>query len=187
MNVSGSVSFVANLGTALRALNPAGYNCSAIQANMIGGRSLGRSFCNSGLYPARGIRSCPVLPAASRSRLLRSSRAARRGFLLHGLQRRPGPLFFGSPREHSVNSRSLVGPRRFTLRGPGPTGRSEGLSGNWGWPPTPVLRASGSADHVAPCLTPCCSGRVTVAAQPVVPSPPVSLSRHLLRAAEHAR
>jgi hypothetical protein len=60
MNVTGSVSFVANLGTARRALNPAGYNCSAIQNYMIGRRSVGRSSCKSCLYPARGIRPYPA-------------------------------------------------------------------------------------------------------------------------------
>jgi hypothetical protein len=60
MNITGSVSFVANLGTALRALNPAGYNCSAMPHYMIGRRSIGRSSCNPGLYPAPGIRPCPA-------------------------------------------------------------------------------------------------------------------------------
>jgi len=187
MNVTGSVSFVANLGAARWALNSAGYYCSAIQNYMIGRRSLGCSSCNWGLYPARSIRPCSVLPAVSRSRLLRSARAARRSLIRHGLQRRPGPIFFGSLRRHSVHSRSLVGPRLCTLRGPGPTGRSEVLSGIRGWPPTPVLRAPGSAGHVAPCLTPCCSGRVTVAAQLGFHSRPGLLSPHLPRAAEHAR
>jgi hypothetical protein len=58
VTATGFVSFVANLGTARRALNPAGYNCSAIQSYMIGRRSIGRLPCNSGLYPARGFRPC---------------------------------------------------------------------------------------------------------------------------------
>jgi hypothetical protein len=166
MNVTGSVSFVANLGAAQWALNPAGYNCPAIQEHMIGRRSLGRSSSNSGLYPARGIRPCPMLPTASRSRLLWFARAARRSLIRHGLQRRPGPIFFGSPRRHSVHSRILVGLRLRMLRGPRPTGRSEVLSGIRGWPPSPVFRASGSAGHVAPCLTPGCSGLAALAAEP---------------------
>ena len=60
MNVTGSVSVVAHLGTARWALNTAGYNCSAGRNHLSGLRSLGRSLCNAALYPARGIRPCPA-------------------------------------------------------------------------------------------------------------------------------
>jgi hypothetical protein len=157
MSVTGSVSCVANLGAARCALNPAGYNCFAIQNYMIGRFSLDRCSRNAGLYPARGIRPCSVLPATSRSRPLWPARAARRALIRHGLQRRPGPTLFGSPRKHSVHSRSLVGSGLCRLRGPGSTGRSEVLSGIRERPLMPFLCAPGSAGHVAPCLTPRCS------------------------------
>src|SRR5512140_1854980 len=97
-------------------------------------------------------------------------------------------------RSFSIRRERVLFPHAFgfgsfllTHRGPGPTGRPEVLSGIREWPPTPFVRAPQSAGHVAPCITTCCNGRVTEAAQAGFRIRQVCLSPHLPRAAEHAR
>ena len=161
---------------------------SAIRIYMIDRRGIGRSSSKSGLYPAQGIRPCPaawgsvtVAPWSARRSSSKPDDPAR-----PTAPPRPGPLRFAA-KTFCPSARSGRLTALSTRRGPGPTGRSEVRSGVRAWPPTPFLRAPRSAGHVAPCLTPCCSGRVAEAVQLGFINRQVLLSSHLSRAAEHER
>ena len=149
MNVTGSVSVVAHLGTARWALNTAGYNCSAGRNHLSGLRSLGRSLCNAALYPARGIRPCP---AASSSVKVASPSVC------PGCQR-----VIDSARPAAPPRPALLGLAASTCCSFVHSGRSKSLHASRAWAHGPLRGAlghSGMAAHtVSPSYPECGSSR----------------------------
>ena len=145
MNVTGSVSFVAHLGTARWALNPAGYCYSASRNYMIGFRSLGRSICNAASYPARGIRPC----SAASSAFTVACPSVRSGC----------PSVIDSARPAAPPRPALLGLAANTCCSLRHSERSGSVHPSRAWAPGPLRGAlghSGMAAHTArPCFPEC--------------------------------